>query len=332
MRVPLFVSTFMFCASVVCASAQQVASPEPQGSTLVGTVADLRGDVIPEAAVSIDAGDEHYKVTASDTGFFSRAGLHAGVAYHVTVDAPGFKEWTSQEITLTPGQYFEVSGIRLYIAEAVTTVKASLDTTAIAEQQVKIEEQQKVLGFVPNFYTTYEKNPAPLTTKLKFQLALHTEYNPVTFLGVGFISAVDQAGDSSPHYQQGWLGYGQRFGANYANGFTDILFGGAVLPSLLHQDPRYYYQGEGSTKSRLVHSLTSAFICHGDNGKLEVNYSSMGGFLISGALAETYYPERDRGAGLVASTFGVNLAANMANGVIQEFILKRLTPSAKNHN
>ncbi len=328
----------MLCACASTTYAQQPAvsaelalSPAPQPATIVGTVTDVTGQVVPNASVTVDnaKGDEHHALTADDNGFFSGSGLHPGVVYHITVTAPGFAAWSSKDITLTPGQYLEVTGIKLNIAVAVTSVQATLDTEEIAAQQVRIEEQQKVLGFVPNFYTTYEKNPAPLTAKLKFQIAMHTEFNPITFLGAGFISAVDQAGSGSPHYQQGWAGYGQRYGANYANGFTDILFGGAVLPSLLHQDPRYYYQGEGSTKSRLEHALTSAFICHGDNGKLQPNYSSIGGFLISGALAETYYPDRDRGAGLIGSTFGINLAANMANGVIQEFILRKLTPSAK---
>ena len=332
MRVSLFLSVIMLCALVVDAGAQQVTAPDPQSGSLVGTVTDIRGDVVPQASVVIDSDSgEHYSLSANDDGFFSEPALHPGVVYHVAIDAPGFAQWKSAPITLSPGQYLEVKGIHLNIAAAVTTVTATLDTTAIATQEVHLAEKQRVLGFVPNFYTVYEKHPVPLTAKLKFELALHTERDPVTFLGAGFIAAVDHAGDT-PHYQQGWAGYGQRFGANYANGFTDILFGGAVLPSLLHQDPRYFYQGEGSKKSRLTHALTSAFICHGDNGKLQPNYSSIGGFLISGAISETYYPEQDRGAGLVFSTFGIDLAANMANGVIQEFLLRRLTPSARKQN
>lgn len=330
MRLSPLVYILMLSTIASCASAQQVSNTAAQPATLVGTVTDVRGDVVPDAAVVVESADgaEHHALTANDSGFFSQPDLHPGVVYHVSATASGFTEWKSQDVTLTPGQYYQLNGIQLNIAVAVTTVQA-LDPTVIAAQQVKMEEKQKVLGFVPNFYTTYEKNPVPLTPKLKFEIALHTEFNPITFLGSGFIAAVDQAADT-PHYQQGWQGFGQRFGANYANGFTDILFGGAVLPSLLHQDPRYFYQGEGSTKSRLQHALTYAFVARGDNGKRQINYSSMGGFLISGALAETYYPEHDRGVGLIGTTFAVDLAANMANGIIQEFILKKLTPAAKN--
>jgi hypothetical protein len=110
------------------------------------------------------------------------------------------------------------------------------------------------------------------------------------------------------------------------------MIGGAVLPSILHQDPRYFYQGTGTNRSRTWHALRNPFICKGDNGRWQPNYSSLGGYLASGAISETYYPEKDRGPGLVFGTFGIDVAANMANGIIQEFILRRFTPSAKNGN
>jgi hypothetical protein len=108
------------------------------------------------------------------------------------------------------------------------------------------------------------------------------------------------------------------------------MLGGAILPIALHQDPRYFYQGTGSTKSRLRHALTSSIICKGDNGRWQPNFSSVGGFLISGSIAQTYYPESNRGPGLVFGTTLVDVAADMANDVIQEFVLRRITPAAKN--
>ena len=106
----------------------------------------------------------------------------------------------------------------------------------------------------------------------------------------------------------------------------------AILPSILHQDPRYFYQGTGTTKSRLLHALSSPFICRGDNGRWQPNYSSLGGYLVSGAIANAYYPETNRGPGLVLHTFTVDLSANIANAVLQEFVLRKLTPSAKGRN
>ncbi len=118
------------------------------------------------------------------------------------------------------------------------------------------QEQQRVLGFIPNFYVNYDAaNAVPLTTKLKFKLAMRVARDPISILGVAFMSGIDQA-SNRPDYVQGAKGYGQRFGANAAGAFSDILLGGAVLPSLLHQDPRYFYQGTGTTASRLKHAVS----------------------------------------------------------------------------
>src|SRR6202035_5135906 len=193
----------------------------------------------------------------------------------------------------------------------------------------QIEEKQRILGFVPNFYVVYDaKNAAPLTTKLKFQMAYKVSIDPVNIFGAAFLGAMNQAGNT-PDFQQGWKGYGQRFGAAYADGVTDIMIGGAILPSLLHQDPRYFYQGTGTTASRLRHALASPFICRGDNGRLQPNYSSVGGDLISSAISNAYYPASNRGAAFTFEGFAVSTGSRELSTVLQEFLLRHLTPSAK---
>jgi hypothetical protein len=110
---------------------------------------------------------------------------------------------------------------------------------------------------------------------------------------------------------------------------TDIMIGGA-LPSILHQDTRYFYQGTGTKKSRTLHALSWPFVCKGDNGHLQPSYSGLGGYLALGAISNAYYPASNRGPGLVFSTTFIDIATDMANGMIQEFILRKLTPTAKN--
>ena len=171
------------------------------------------------------------------------------------------------------------------------------------------------------------KNAVPLTTKLKFKLALRVSVDPVTIAGVAAMAGINQAANR-PDFQQGAKGYAQRFGTEAAQGASDILIGGAILPSLLHQDPRYFYQGTGTTNSRLRHAMFSPFICRGDNGRLQPNYSSLGGDLASSALANTYYPQSNRGVGLVFGTFAIGTAERMLSGIAQEFVLPRFTPKA----
>jgi len=306
-------------------------APDPGPAELNGTVTDVNGDLIPGATVVLDGPDagSHQTQAANDSAFFQFAGLKPGGPYRVTVSANGFQTWNSSPITLNGGQFFGITDIKLKFDAGVSSVTVYSSTEQIAAQQVRLEEQQRVLGFIPNFYVVYDsKNAVPLTTKLKFQMAYKAATDPISIVGAAALAGMNQAGDT-PNYRQGAIGYGERFGAVYADGVTDIMFGGAILPTLLHQDPRYFYQGSGSTKSRLMHALSAPFICRSDDGKREINFSSMGGDLISGAISNAYYPESNRGASLVFSGFALSTGERMVSATVQEFLLKRLTPSAK---
>ena len=103
------------------------------------------------------------------------------------------------------------------------------------------------------------------------------------------------------------------------------MIGGAVLPSLLHQDPRYFYRGTGTSKSRVLHALTSPFVCKGDNGQWQPNYSTVGGDLAAAALSNAYYPPSNRGVGLVLSNFFLDPGQRAAAPLAPDFILRRLT-------
>lgn len=310
------------------------ATPAEQTGTISGTVTDTNGDIIPGAIVRLDGGNRAglHTATANDSAFFQFGGLKPGIAYQLTVSAPGFEDWTSRPITVTAGQYFDMTGIQIKVATAVSSVMVYSSTEQIAVQQVQIEEQQRVLGFIPNFYVVYDsKNAVPMTAKLKFQMAFRVSVDPVSIGGAAFLAGINQAGDT-PDYQQGLKGYGQRFGAAYADGLTDIMFGGAILPALLHQDPRYFYQGTGTVKSRIAHALENPFICRGDNGKLQPNFSSLGGDLISSSISNTYYPASNRGASFVFSQFALSTAERELSSVVQEFVIRKLTPNAKHQN
>lgn len=305
--------------------------PQQETGSISGTVTDAYGDVIPGAVVTLNRSlpANHRQVVANDTGGFAFNGLRGNATYQVTISAPGFITWTSAEIALTPGQYVGLNAVQLKIEGEQTSVTVYGSTEQIAVEQVHLAEQQRVLGIIPNFYVVYDsKNAVPLTAKLKFKLAVRVSTDPVSIAGVLFMAGIKQAANT-PDYVQGAKGYGQRVGALSADSFSDILIGGAVLPSLLHQDPRYFYQGTGTTKSRLRHALFSPFVCKGDNGRWQPNYSSVGGDLISSALSNTYYPQSNRGAGLVFGNFAIGTAERMASGFAQEFILPRLTPRVK---
>jgi hypothetical protein len=317
---------------VLPAMAQDITTPDPQLGNISGTVLDAYGDLVPGALATLECPSpcENQAATSNDSAFFEFRDLKFGVRYQVHISVKGFENWTSPAIVLTPDNSVSfLTGIKLQIADPSTTVTVYASTAQIAVEQVHVEEQQRVMGFIPNFYVVYDsQNAVPLTTKLKFQLAMRVSADPITFAGVAFMAGTRQVAHT-PNYQLGAIGYGQRFGAEVADGFSDILIGGAILPSVLHQDPRYFYQGTGTTRSRLRHALTSPFICKGDNGRWQPNYSSVGGDLAAAALLNTYYPQSDRGAGLVFSQFAINTAERELSAVVQEFILRKLTPGAQ---
>ena len=246
----------------------QSASPNPLPATISGTAVGPTDEAIPGATVVLQGpgSRDRYSTSANDNGFFEFQDVKSGIPYQVLIHADGFADWTSPAVVLDPGQYKILTGCKLRLPDVETTINVGYSSVEMATQQVKAAEQQRVLGIVPNFYAVYDRNPEPLTVKLKFQLALRTAVDPVTIFGIATIAGLDQAGNT-PDYQQGAKGYGQRFGAVAAGGFSDILIGGAVLPALLHQDPRYFYQGSGTTKSRLLHALSQPFICKGDDGR-----------------------------------------------------------------
>lgn len=329
MRIFRFFLISLCVFSSIHALCQQISGPEPQAGSIIGTVTDVDQDAIPNATVTLEGPDSPGSATAqtNQDGFFTLKAVHPAVAYHVKVDAKGFGGWVSQEINLKPGQEIDLADIKLTIAVVETTVSA-VSQEEVALEQVKVEEKQRVFGVIPNFYVAYDPNTVPLTTKLKYKLAIRTATDAVSIGAAAFLAGVYQASDNLG-YVQGAKGYGQRFGAAYADGATDIMFGGAILPSILHQDPRYFYQGTGTTKSRVIHAMSSPFWCKNDNGKWGFNYSSIGGDLISGSLSNIYYPPSDRGAGLVFRGVALTTVGRMANSLAQEFLLKRLTSHPK---
>jgi hypothetical protein len=318
---------FICILSAVCSSAQQASVQAPQPATIIGTVLDVTGATVPNAHVTLQGGTKPRVLVTGDNGFFRFDGIEPEVPVRIEVSAPELKSWTSQEIVLQPGQSFILSDINLGVAAVETAVTAATPEE-LAIEQVKAQEQQRVLGVVPNFYVTYERDAAPLTSRLKFQLAIKALMDPVTIAGFATNAVIYQAADY-PGYPQGAAGYGKRLGAAFAGGYSKILLGDAVFPSLFHQDPRYYYQGTGGTKSRLLHALSTPIFTRGDDGRRDINYSNLLGDLCSGALANAYYPSQDRGAGLVVRSAAIGMAGRMALGVVQEFVLRKWTTQGR---
>jgi hypothetical protein len=304
--------------------AQSAQPLQPDSGTIVGTVTDVNGDAVALAQVFLEGPTSNDRRTAvtNEYGFFEFHDVQPGASYHIAVIGAGFAYWRSTSVTIVPSQYKIVTGIHLIVATVRITTKVTPGTDQTATELVKQEERQRIFGVFPNFYAVYTPGFVPLTAKLKFRLALRTAIDPASFLAIAFISSTQQAGDT-PAYGQGAAGFARRFGADTASVLTSIMIGNALLPSLLHQDPRYFYQGTGTKKSRIEHAISSPFVCKGDNGRWQPNYSSLSGAFASSVTANVYYPEQNRGIGSTFTRFAINTGARMAVGLAQEFIPRK---------
>jgi len=210
----------------------------------------------------------------------------------------------------------------------VSTTVDAVTLHEIAVQQVKVEEKQRVLGIVPNFYVSYAKNPVPLSPGLKFHLAVRSLWDPVTIAGSAAIAGYQYEENIFSGYGDGEAGYWKRFGATMGDNLTDTMISGAILPVVLHQDPRYFYKGTGSVKSRAWYAISFVWRCKGDNGRWEVNYSGLLGGLASGAISNAYYPPANRGVQLTIDNWAIGSGFGAVGGLVQEFVMKHLTPGA----
>lgn len=313
-------------ATAALGGAQSPDQPVP--GTITGTVVDPSGAIIAGARVSLtrDGQSSTQEALSGNDGQFSFANVQPG-PFHFTISAPGFAPQTSAG-TLSPGQLDVLPPVTMPLAAEVTEMQVVPSQTEIAEDQIKDQEKQRVLDVIPNFYVSYVPNAVPLSSKQKFELAWKTTVDPVTIGITGAIAGLQQAQNHFSGYGQGAQGYGKRFGASYADMVTATFIGGAILPSILKQDPRYFYKGTGSVGSRILYAIANSVICKGDNKRWQPNYSSVLGNLTSGGISNLYYPAEDRdGATLTIENALIGIGASAAANLLQEFVIRKLTPN-----
>ena len=315
------------CASPCFGQTPPQADPQLSGS-ISGTVVDRTGAVVAGAQMRLTREDQSQgkEVLSGNDGQFSFTNIAPG-PFQLTITVPGFATQASSG-TLHSGENFVVPPIALTVATANTEVDVALSPVEVAEEEIKDQEKQRVLGLIPNFYVSYDPNPVPLNTKQKFKLAARMSVDPVTFGLIGAVAGIQQAQDSFSGYGQGAQGYGKRYGASYADIVSGTFIGSAILPSILKQDPRYFYKGTGSTRSRILYAVANSVICKGDNGHWQANYSNILGNLAAGGISNFYYPAEDRnGAGLTFETGLIGIGTTAAANVLQEFVIRKLTPN-----
>ena len=270
-------------------SAQQPARPQvPRTGTsaITGIVLDVNQGIVPGARITLNVvGNSDQRESVSDSeGKFTFSSLPSG-KYNFTISSPGLQTFVSSEISLRDGQVHEVPKIALPVASTSTDVIVRVTERELAEEQIKAEMHQRVFGILPNFYSSYIWNAAPLKPKQKFEMAIRARSDPFIFIATGAVAGIQQARNNSPSYGQGAEGYAKRYGAAFATGTLSRFFGSAIYPSIFHQDPRYFYKGSGSIGGRAWYAMTRSVVSRGDNGRWQPNYSHILGGMTAGAIS-----------------------------------------------
>jgi Carboxypeptidase regulatory-like domain len=304
---------------------------EQRAASISGKIVDQSGTCIAGAVIKLtrEGQSSGLEVTSDEDGLFAFSNVAPG-SFQLTISSP---DLASQEFagSVESGEAYVTPVIMLVISTQVTEVHVEgLTPEELADVQIKEEEKQRVFGVIPNFYVSYEPNAAPLTAKHKFGLAWKSASDPITLVGVGFLAGLGQAADRWGAYGQGAQGYAKRYGASYADVFAATFIGGAVMPSVLKQDPRYFYKGSGSKRSRILYAVASSVICKGDNGRWQPNYSNVIGSFAGAGLQAAYLPANDRrGSGFVLSSALIRLGETSLAGVLQEFVFSKFTKRSR---
>ncbi len=300
-------------------------SPGPPPARIKGVVSDIQGGLVPGARIVIASTTPPttHETTANSAGFFNVGGLVPGT-YSVTISSPGLKTYVVHDVHLRPGQIYSLPEISLPIAGARADITVTLTTEELAETELHNELHQRVFGVLPNFYTSYQWNAAPLTPKQKLKLTAHAATDPV-FLGItGITAGIEQAQNTYPEYGGGPAGYWKRYGAAYGDAVIGRLMSAVVFDSLFHQDPRYFVMTNGPWQRRAWHAVSSTFMQRNDETRhFQPAYAHLLGSATAGLIASTYHPGSSPGKMVLNNTV-IDLGNKAANNLVREFVLRHL--------
>jgi hypothetical protein len=302
----------------------------PVTARIKGVVSDIQGGLVPGAHLTAVNKDTHtqYRTTADSVGFFTFTNLPSGT-YAVTITSPGLQTYVLDNIHLKPGEIYSLPGVSLPIARTAVDVEVTLTEQQLATVELHAELQQRVFGVLPNFYTSYQWNAAPLTSLQKLKLTARAAGDPTSFATTAVIAGFEQRNNTFPEYGGGAAGYWRRYGAAYGDAVIGRALGSVVFASLFRQDPRYFVMTNGSIKRRAWHAISSTFIARGDNKRWQPAYAHLVGNATAGLVASTYHPDSSPGTLVLDNTL-LGLGGEAVNNLVREFFLRRIsthTPS-----
>jgi hypothetical protein len=250
------------------------------------------------------------------TGAGSRAGAPA-IAQEPSQPAPSQSQPSSSATPATTPS----AGASQSLPDKPQPAAPAKDQKNVQHEQQTGTSKDRIFWTMPNFLTVEDAdNIPPLSSGQKFKVVGRSLIDPSEFVLIGFVAGLGQASNSDPSYGQGAQGYAKRYGTAYGDNAIENFMASAVLPSLLHQDPRYYQLGRGGFRRRAGHAIERVFITRSDSGNRQFNYSEIFGSGIAASISTySYHPSQDRNFGTVASVWGTQIGWDVGTYMIKEF-------------
>jgi len=297
-----------------------------QQGTITGTVVDASGAAVRgvQVELSLEGRAPDQMTQSAENGEFSFSKVAPG-PYRLSFSSKGF---ATKAITgeLNAGQMLNLPQTAITIESLATGVTVTQTQVEIAAAQLKVEEQQRFLGVVPNFFTSYDPDAAPLNAKQKLELTAKTWFDPSAFVIEGIIAGVWQLQNTHKGFGQGAQGYAKRYGAGFVDYGSSMLLEKVITTTLFKQDPRYFYRGTGTTRSRVLYAISRTFVCRGDNKKDQFCYSSFVSRFGTGFVTRYYYPAEDRDpARVILRNSAMGIGFEALGNLFQEFLARKIT-------
>lgn len=182
------------------------------------------------------------------------------------------------------------------------------------------QQPKRILGVMPNYRAVSAGAlPPPPTPKEAFKIATENSFDYSSFVFAGITSAMAEWSDAHPQLGDGMRG----FGRYYWRGFVDKTDGNYLvifaLPTIFHQDERYYAKGSGGFWKRTIYSASRVLITPDYHGHNSFNASELLGRGIAQGVSAAYYPSSDRTLGALAVKYGYAIGRDALTNVFREF-------------
>jgi hypothetical protein len=230
----------------------------------------------------------------------------------------------AQNQSSSPAQSAPQSG-----AQPAAPPSSSQNQNGPGQTQQPQKKDDRMFYVMPNYLTVQnEAEVKPLNWKGKFAITADGAFDPYEFTIVGILAGIRQAENAYPGFGQGCVGYAKRYGAAMADQVDGNMMVGAVFPSILRTDPRYFQLGKGPVFRRFAYAISRIFVTRKDSGGNTVNFSEPVGNGFAIGISNFYYPAADRSFSSNLSGWGVQMGIDAFGNELKEFwpdIHRRIT-------